>query len=91
MPLPPRPQTDQAKPGPATEDDDPTDSERRHQPELSRAQTAEKTAPIENEFEIDSGRDDEMDDAATRNSRMTGIIQGVARQVSLDPGDGMEL
>jgi len=91
LPLPPRPQTDQAKPGPATEDDDPTDSERRHQPELSRAQTAEKTAPIENEFEIDSGRDDEMDDAATRNSRMTGIIQGVARQVSLDPGDGMEL
>jgi type IV secretion system protein VirD4 len=32
-----------------------------------------------------------MDDAAPRNSRMTQIMQGVARQVSLDPGDGMEM
>jgi type IV secretion system protein VirD4 len=32
-----------------------------------------------------------MDDAAPHNSRMTQIMQGVARQVSLDPGDGMEM
>ena len=37
------------------------------------------------------GVPDEMEDAATRNRRMTGIMQGVARQVSLDPNDGMEL
>ncbi len=54
-------------------------------------QPVEKTPPIENEFEIDADRDDEMENAATRNRRMTGIMQGVARQVSLDPNDGMEL
>ena len=39
----------------------------------------------------DADRDDEMDDVATRNRRMTGLMQGVARQVSLNPNDGMEL
>jgi type IV secretion system protein VirD4 len=90
LPLPAPPTGDGAKSA-AAEDDDPTDSERRHQPELSRTQPIEKKAPIENEFEIDVEREDEMEDATTRNSRMTGIMQGVARQVSLDPGDGMEL
>jgi type IV secretion system protein VirD4 len=32
-----------------------------------------------------------MEDTATRNSRMTRLMQGVARQVTLDPNDGMEL
>ena len=50
----------------------------------------EKKAPIENEFEIDVDRDGDEDDAA-RNSRMNRLMQGVARQVSLDPGDGMDL
>jgi type IV secretion system protein VirD4 len=35
--------------------------------------------------------DDEAEDDAARNSRMNRLMQGVARQVSLDPGDGMEL
>jgi len=91
LPLPPRPQFVEAKPVEAAQDEDPTESERRHQPELNRVQPVEKTPPIENEFEIDADRDDEMEDAATRNRRMTGIMQGVARQVSLDPNDGMEL
>jgi type IV secretion system protein VirD4 len=90
LPLPAPPTVGGAKSATA-EDDDPTDSERRHQPELSRAQPIEKKAPFENEFEIDVEREDEMEDATTRNSRMTGIMQGVARQVSLDPGDGMDL
>ncbi|MCG5238028.1 conjugal transfer protein TraG [Xanthobacter oligotrophicus] len=72
-------------------DDDPTGSEHRHQPELSRVKPVEKSQPIENEFEFDRDRDDEMEDVATRNRRMTGLMQGVARQVSLNPNDGMEL
>ncbi|MGD9844973.1 MAG: conjugal transfer protein TraG [Hyphomicrobiaceae bacterium] len=71
-------------------DEDPTDSERRHQPELNRVQPVEKKPPVENEFEIDVERDED-EDAATRNRRMTRMMQGVARQVSLDPNDGMEL
>lgn len=31
------------------------------------------------------------DDDAARNSRMNCLMQGVARQASLDPGDGMDL
>jgi type IV secretion system protein VirD4 len=91
LPLPAQPQIGGPITAPETQDDDPTESERRRQPELSRAQPVEKATPIENEFEIDTDRDDEMDDAAPRNSRMTQIMQGVARQVSLDPGDGMEM
>lgn len=91
LPLPARPQAAEVKPETAQDDDDPTDSERRHQPELSRAKPVEKKTPIENEFEIDVDRDEEMEDAATRNARMTGIMQGVARQVSLDPNDDMDL
>ncbi len=72
-------------------DDDPTGSEHRHQPELSRVKPVEKSQPIENEFEFDTDRDDEMEDVATRNRRMSGLMQGMARQVSLNPNDGMEL
>ncbi|GAB4067793.1 conjugal transfer protein TraG [Ancylobacter sonchi] len=72
-------------------DDDPIGSEHRHQPELSRVKSVEKMQPIENEFEFDTDRDNEMEDVATRNRRMTGLIQGVARQVSLNPNDGMDL
>lgn len=72
-------------------DDDPTGSGHRHQPELSRVESVEQLQPIENEFEFDTDRNDEMDNVATRNRRMTGLMQGVARQVSLTPNDGMEL
>ncbi|CAA0099713.1 Conjugal transfer protein TraG [Starkeya nomas] len=89
LPLPLRPET--AGPGSAAEasDEDPTDSERRQQPELNRMEPVEKKAPVENEFEI--GLADEAEDDTVHNSRMNRLMQGVARQVSLDPGDGMEL
>ncbi|RZN34358.1 conjugal transfer protein TraG [Bradyrhizobium sp. Leo121] len=89
LPLPARPVIAEAKPGTETGDEDPTESERRQQPELDRVKPVEKKAPIENEFEI--GLADEAEDDAARNSRMNRLMQGVARQVSLDPGDGMEL
>lgn len=72
-----------------SEDEDTTDSERRHQPELSRAKPVERNKPIENEFEIDP-RDDADEDAA-RLSRMNQTMRQVARQASLDSGDGIEL
>ena len=89
LPLPLRPET--AAPGSAADasDEDPTDSERRQQPELNRVEPVEKKAPLENEFEI--GLADEAEDDTVHNSRMNRLMQGVARQVSLDPGDGMEL
>jgi type IV secretion system protein VirD4 len=90
MPLPPRPETEgaAAKDGQG-DDEDPTGSERRHQPELNKPGTVEKKAPIDNEFAADFG-DDEEDDSA-RMSRMNQVMQGIARQVSLDPNDGMDL
>ncbi|GLK85932.1 hypothetical protein GCM10017653_40020 [Ancylobacter defluvii] len=72
-------------------DDDPTGSEHRHQPKLGRVKPGENMQSIENEFEFDTDRDDDMEDFAARNRRMTGLMQGVARQVSLNPNDGMEL
>jgi type IV secretion system protein VirD4 len=88
-PLPASPQIAEQSPDEQAEDDDPTDSERRRQPELSRAMGIEKKEPIDNEFAPDPG--DDADDDAVRNSRMNRLMQGVARQVSLDPGDDMEL
>ncbi len=88
LPVPPRPQIAEPKPAPES-DDDPTESERRRQPELNRVKPVEKKEPIENEFEI--GMTDDDEDDAARNSRMNGLMQGVARQASLDPGDGMDL
>ena len=88
LPVPPRPQIAEPKPAPES-DDDPTESERRRQPELSRVKPVEKKEPIENEFEI--GMTDDDEDDVVRNSRMNRLMQGVARQASLDPGDGMDL
>jgi type IV secretion system protein VirD4 len=88
-PLPPTPLREIAPQVSSMDDEDPTGSENRRQPELNRAAPIEKKSPIDNEFEIDPN-DDEPDDAA-RLSRMNRLIQGIARQVSLDPNDGMEL
>ncbi len=88
LPVPPRPQIAEPKSAPER-DDDPTESERRRQPELSRVKPVEKKARIENEFEI--GMNDDDEDDAARNSRMNRLMQGVARQASLDPADGMDL
>jgi type IV secretion system protein VirD4 len=71
------------------DDEDPTQSEHRQQPELSRVSLVEKRAPIENEFDPLSY--DGSDDEAARSQRLTRVMRGVARQVSMDPGDGMEL
>ena len=89
LPVPPCPQIAGAKSAPESDDEDPTESERRRQPELSRVQPVEQRDTIENEFEIGLTDDDEED--AARNSRMNRIMQGVARQASLDPADGMDL
>ncbi|WP_242219572.1 conjugal transfer protein TraG [Shinella zoogloeoides] len=91
LPIPARPEmTENAAPTTSSDDEeDSTESERRHQPELNRVNPIEKKAPIDNEFEIDLP--DDTEDAAARNQRLTRVMRGVARQVSLDPNDGMEL
>ena len=86
--LPPRPETIEAPPQNDQQDDDPTGSEHRQQPELNRAKTVEKMELIDNEFAPDLA--DDTDDDAARISRMTKMMQGVARQVSLDPADDMD-
>ncbi|TGQ66029.1 MAG: conjugal transfer protein TraG [Mesorhizobium sp.] len=79
-----------APPGPPQQkDEDPTGSEQRLQPELNCGPPVEKRAAIENEFEIDPV--DEGDDDAVSNRRLARLVEGAARQVSLDPDDGMEL
>jgi type IV secretion system protein VirD4 len=89
LPIPARPEALNAQSADLSDDEDTTDSERRLQPELSRAKPVEKKEPIANEFEIELPDDAEED--AVRNRRMLRQMQGVARQVSLDPNDGMEL
>jgi type IV secretion system protein VirD4 len=89
LPLPVQPATDTTSGVQQEDDEDPTESERRLQPELNRVKPVEKKEPIENEFEIDPS--DDGDDDAVRNRRLARLMQGVARQVSLDPNDGMEL
>lgn len=44
---------------------------------------------MDNEFDADVL--DQVDDDSARVSRMNQVMQGVARQVSLDPNDGMSL
>jgi type IV secretion system protein VirD4 len=75
--------------GNSEDTEDPTGSEKRRQPELIRPEVAENTQTLTNEF-LDEFAD-EADDDAMRARRMTQIVQGVARQVSLDPNDGMDL
>ncbi|RWE13474.1 MAG: conjugal transfer protein TraG [Mesorhizobium sp.] len=70
-------------------DEDPTGSEQRQQPELNRAPPVEKMAAVENEFEIDPVDDGDHD--AVINRRLARLVEGVVRQVSLDPDDGMKL
>ena len=90
LPIPERPEYSGGHPSaePA-EDEDPTQSERRLQPELSRVKPVEKKKPIENEFE--AGLSDDPDEEAAQNRRMIRHVQGVARQVSMNSGDGMDL
>lgn len=90
LPLPAVPAGAAGPVGPSSDgDEDTTESERRHQPELARVPPAEAKPPVENEFEI--GLDDADEDDAAQSRRLARLVQGVARQVSLDPRDGMEL
>ena len=87
-PLPPRPPAPVASDGEDADDEDPKNTDRRKQPELSQA-TVEKKEPIENEFALDPV--DELEEDAPRIGRMNDLMQGVARQASLDPGDDLGL
>jgi len=90
LPLPPRLEIEEQERRDAWDnDDDPTDSERRHQPELNKAKTVEKKEPIDNEFAPDPT--DDMEDDTARISRMDRTMRQIARQASLDPGDGVDL
>ena len=90
LPLPSAPQIPALVSGTAGDKDDPTDSEHRLQPELNQTRPATPRKRIENEFEIDIDRDD-TDQLAANSRRMARVVQAVARQVSLDPDDGMDL
>ncbi|TNC96115.1 MAG: type IV secretion system protein VirD4 [Stygiobacter sp.] len=88
-PLPPRSET--TDPAPAEDgrdNDDPTGSEHRLQPELSRIRTVEKKEPLDDEFSPDI---EDTDDDAARIDRMNKMMRGIARQASLDPADGIDL
>ena len=87
-PLPPRPPTPVARDGEEADDEDPKNADRRRQPELSD-ETVEKKEPIDNEFALDPA--DELEEDAPRIGRMNDLMQGVARQASLDPGDDLGL
>ncbi len=89
LPIPARPASLDDAPDQSADDEDPTESERRLQPELSRAKPVEKKRPIENEWE--AGLSDDADEDAAQNRRMIQRVQGIARQVSMDPHDGMDL
>lgn len=89
LPIPSRPEAGEMQSQGRSDDEDPTQSERRLQHELHRVKPVKKKAPIENEFEIEPP--DDSDEDAVRNRRMLRQMQGIARQVSLDPNDGMEL
>ncbi len=87
-PLPPRPTALEASTDDQTDDEDPRTADRRRQPQLDR-DIVEKKEPLDNEFASDLA--DELDENAPRIRRMTDIMQGVARQASLDPGDDLGL
>ena len=87
-PLPPQPEfldTEERD----SEDDDPKAAERRRLPELSQMKPVERKEPLDNEFAPDIA--DELDEHASRLGRMRDIMQGIARQASLDPGDDLGL
>jgi type IV secretion system protein VirD4 len=87
-PLPPRPPSPAARDGEEADDEYPKNADRRRQPELSQ-ETIEKKEPIENEFALDPA--DELEEDAPRIGRMNDLMQGIARQASLDPGDDLGL
>ena len=55
----------------------------------SNQETVEKKEPIDNEFALDPT--DDVEEDAPRVGRMNDLMQGLARQASLDPGDDLGL
>jgi type IV secretion system protein VirD4 len=86
--LPPRPPAPELRDDDAADDEDPKTADRRRQPELDQ-ETALKNQPLENEFALDPT--DELEEDAPRVGRMNDLMQGLARQASLDPGDDLGL
>ncbi|MCK1627892.1 conjugal transfer protein TraG [Bradyrhizobium sp. 160] len=87
-PLPPQPTTPPVSSDDETDVEDPKTADRRRQPELAR-DNVEKKELLDNEFASDFV--DELDEDAPRIRRMSEMMQGVARQASLDPGDDLGL
>ena len=90
-PLEPQPEPPQDQPNePCREEDDATNDGLRRQPDMERhidIAPPPKPAPV-NEFELD---EPEPDGDPARQAAVGRLMQGVARQASLDPGDGIEL
>ncbi|CDX24341.1 putative plasmid transfer factor, traG protein [Mesorhizobium plurifarium] len=70
----------------SADNEDPTESEKRRQPELSSKITAETAPAIEDEFDVDRDADGE---AAVLARNLDRSMQRIARQADLDPGDGL--
>lgn len=70
----------------AGDDDDPTESEKRRQPELSSKTIVDTQPVVEDEFDTDRDADE---DPAVLARNLNRTMQRVARQADLDPGDGM--
>ncbi len=87
-PWPPRPPSPAVRDSEEADDEDPKNSDRRCQPELNQ-ETALKNQPIDNEFALDPT--DELEEDAPRVGRMNDLMQGLARQASLDRDDDLGL
>jgi type IV secretion system protein VirD4 len=70
----------------SVDDEDPTESEKRRQPELSSKVVPESTPTSDDEFDADRDADDEV---AVQVQNLNRSMQRIARQADLDPGDGM--
>ncbi|MDG2512731.1 conjugal transfer protein TraG [Sphingobium yanoikuyae] len=94
-PAEPQPQPPQDRPADAAhkeaqEEEDATNAGLRRQPDMERhidIAPPPKPAPA-NEFELD---EPESDGDVARQAAVRRLMQGVARQASLDPGDGIDL
>ncbi|MBB4383326.1 conjugal transfer protein TraG [Bradyrhizobium sp. SBR1B] len=87
-PLPPRPTAAAASADDECDTEDPKTADRRQQPELAR-DPVERREPIDNDFASEFA--DELEEDAPRIGRLNDMMQGVARQAALDPGDDLGL
>ncbi|TIP11291.1 conjugal transfer protein TraG [Mesorhizobium sp.] len=68
------------------DEEDPTESEKRRQPELSSKIVPEPRPTSDDEFDVDRDADDE---AAILAQNLNRSMQRIASQADLDPGEGM--